>query len=310
MMKSGLLSSFRLDKNASPMALLLIWLGILLVMLCLSMFLAKLFGQLAAPDSNAATFISITMQGLVGFAAAAYLSVSVFSKKPISFLRLTNPPTTKAILGALLIFAIASPALNYVIELNANLHLPDSMHDIETMMRKMEDAAAETTNHLLGNSSWVNMIVAILTVGIITGFGEELLFRGSLQRIIGLSASHHVAIWIAAFIFSAMHFQFFGFLPRVLLGAWFGYLLYWTRSIWVPVIVHAINNSLVVFSSWQNALPHDAGMNSELNQEIKDLVATGTSTPIIASLSLVATVLMLIYCRKWFFYPAKSSESL
>ncbi|HMR19324.1 MAG TPA: CPBP family intramembrane metalloprotease, partial [Sphingobacterium sp.] len=57
--------------------------------------------------------------------------------------------------------------------------------------------------------------------------------------------NHHLAIWITAVVFSAIHFQFYGFFPRLLLGAFFGYMMAWTQNIWVPVVAHFINNASV-----------------------------------------------------------------
>ncbi len=77
--------------------------------------------------------------------------------------------------------------------------------------------------------------------------GEEFLFRGVIQRLFTeWTRNRHVGIWIAAFLFSFIHFQFYGFLPRFLLGLYFGYLLVWSSSIWVPVTGHFINNGVAV----------------------------------------------------------------
>ncbi len=77
-------------------------------------------------------------------------------------------------------------------------------------------------------------------------------FRGALQRIMATGGvSAHAAIWIAAFVFSAFHMQFFGFLPRLLIGAFFGYLLWWSGSLWLPVCAHALNNTMALVLEWQ-----------------------------------------------------------
>lgn len=87
----------------------------------------------------------------------------------------------------------------------------------------------------------------ILIIAIMAGIGEELLFRGVLQKIlINWTRNTHVGILCAAIIFSAIHFQFFGFFPRMILGMVLGYLYVWSKSIWVPIIAHALNNALTV----------------------------------------------------------------
>ena len=61
-----------------------------------------------------------------------------------------------------------------------------------------------------------------------------------------LFKDEHVQVWISAAIFSAIHMQFQGFLASMILGALLGYLLVWTRSFWIPMIVHFLNNGLQV----------------------------------------------------------------
>ena len=88
-------------------------------------------------------------------------------------------------------------------------------------------------------------ILAIFVIAVIPGIGEELLFRGFLQNILRrIFKNDHVAIWTAAIVFSAIHFQFYGFIPRVLLGALFGYLYVWTGNLLIPICAHFINNSV------------------------------------------------------------------
>jgi membrane protease YdiL (CAAX protease family) len=78
-----------------------------------------------------------------------------------------------------------------------------------------------------------------------------LLFRGLLQRLIREWLGNvHVAVFISAFLFSALHMQFFGFLPRMMLGIMFGYLFVWTGSLWVPVFAHFVNNGSAVVVSY------------------------------------------------------------
>ena len=96
-----------------------------------------------------------------------------------------------------------------------------------------------------------SLIVTVLMVGLMTGIGEELTFRGIIQSLVTeKSNNHHIAIWVTAIIFSAIHFQFFGFFPRMLLGAFFGYLMVWSGSIWLPIYAHFLNNSMAVVAAY------------------------------------------------------------
>ena len=89
-----------------------------------------------------------------------------------------------------------------------------------------------------------------------------------------------------------MHFQFYGFLPRLLLGAFFGYVVAWSGSLWIAIIVHALNNMMVVVSSW-NA--RSLGVENQLE-------AIGIDSPLMLAFSLLLTIaaLSMLYrcCRK------------
>jgi membrane protease YdiL (CAAX protease family) len=95
------------------------------------------------------------------------------------------------------------------------------------------------------------MILNLFIIAILPAVGEEFFFRGVLQKIlIKLFKSGHVGIWVTAFIFSAIHFQFFGFVPRFILGLIFGYLFFWSGTLWLPVISHFINNAVPVIMAY------------------------------------------------------------
>ena len=133
-----------------------------------------------------------------------------------------------------------SPVINLLGLLNKQMELPAFMAPIEEWMRAQETLAEQLTTILLSSDSlWVilaNLIVIAVTAGIT-----------ALQRVIGKWTSNpHTIIWVAAILFSAFHLQFYGFLPRMILGAYFGYLLYWSKSIWIPVFAHFVNNAFAV----------------------------------------------------------------
>ena len=148
------------------------------------------------------------------------------SKNPLKFLCIDKMPNFKYILLMLIVMVVSTPAMNYIVEWNENIKLPESMAAIEQWIRESENAAKAVTDIMLSNDSVPAVIVTILIVGVLTGFGEEIFFRGMMQRILSTKPMNiHLSIWLVAFIFSALHFQFFGFVPRMLLGAFFGYLL-------------------------------------------------------------------------------------
>ncbi|MCK5209782.1 MAG: CPBP family intramembrane metalloprotease, partial [Cyclobacteriaceae bacterium] len=105
------------------------------------------------------------------------------------------------------------------------------------------------TEYLTEFDSGGYFILAIIVIAVIPGVGEELLFRGFIQNILKrIFKNDHIAIWVAAILFSAIHFQFYGFIPRMLLGALFGYLYVWTGNLLIPIVAHFLNNSISLFA--------------------------------------------------------------
>ena len=154
-----------------------------------------------------------------------------------------------------------SPVINLLGLLNKQMELPAFMAPIEEWMRAQETLAEQLTTILLSSDSvWVIAVTA--------GITEEFLFRGALQRVIGKWTSNpHTIIWVAAILFSAFHLQFYGFLPRMILGAYFGYLLYWSKSIWIPVFAHFVNNAFAVIGMSDSRLKDNEFITGDIPAE-------------------------------------------
>jgi len=154
----------------------------------------------------------------------------------------------EAILVVILAFCIF-PVTSFTGGLNSSMHFPDWLSGVEKWMISKEDKADNITELLIEAKSPQIMLLNLIIVAILPAIGEELVFRGVFQKIFTLFfKSGHLAIWVTAFIFSFVHLQFFGFIPRMILGVVFGYLFYWSGSIWLPVIAHFINNAFPVIA--------------------------------------------------------------
>lgn len=187
--------------------------------------------------------------------------------------------------------------MNQIIYYNENFSFPEAWKTIEQQLRAWEEMGTNSTNQLLSVTSWGGLIMNIMIIGILTGFAEEMFFRGGVQKLLILShVNNHLAIWIAAIIFSTVHFQFFGFIPRVILGAMFGYVYYWTKSIWAPTMMHALNNSIIVVFSWLNA-------NNIINFNFDVFSITESGMPWWAIISILTSVLFILIFRKYMFKP-------
>lgn len=241
--------------------------------------------------STPAMRIVTVIQDVVLFILPALVTALLVTRQPATLLCLDRRPNTNALLIAVWTLLLAFPAMNFVIWLNLNIPIPD---DLAAALRGMEDNAAEAVKALIGPHNVPNLIMSILIVGVLAGVSEEILFRGGLQRLLVTGGvNHHIAIWITAVIFSMVHMQFYGFVPRMLLGAFFGYTLLWTHSLWVPIILHALNNTIYIIGEYANYGEEETSVLESFGQGKDYLYVV---------LSLIATVLLLRslyhYCKQ------------
>lgn len=163
------------------------------------------------------------------------------------YLKINRSTDTQSFLLASVSLLAVVPLINFLGDINGKMSLPDSFSGLENWMKGMEDSAKIMTDKFLQVDSFAGLLFNIFMIAVIPALGEELMFRGVIQRIFSdWTKNHHWGIWITAFLFSAMHMQFYGFLPRMILGAMFGYLLVWTGTMWVPVLAHFVNNAMGV----------------------------------------------------------------
>ena len=203
-------------------------------------------------NSSTITFLKISQifQALGIFVVPPLVAVFLFRKKNENYLQFKISHYTYIILAGILMI-ISIPLNNWFAELNQSLILPDSWSGFETWMHNQENNAANITKYFLKADNIGGLFTNLFIMAFLAAFGEEMLFRGVLQKLFTqISKNMHIAIFITAFIFSAIHMQFYTFLPRFFMGMVFGYLLVWTGSIWVPITAHFVNNSFAVISNY------------------------------------------------------------
>lgn len=105
-------------------------------------------------------------------------------------------------------------------------------------------------NELLSDVTLSTLLANATIFVVVPAIGEELFFRGMLQGLFTKRLNHHMAIFLTALIFSAIHDQIFNFLPILFMGALFGYIKHWTQSIWIPIGLHFINNGLALAGAY------------------------------------------------------------
>lgn len=142
-----------------------------------------------------------------------------------------------------LLFAFM-PLMNLIGEWNAKFTLPEALSGIENWMRESEAKNGGLIATLIMDKSWAGLCTNLIILAVLPAIAEELFFRGGIQKNLEQQLkSSHLAIWITAIVFSAIHVQFYGFFPRMILGVFFGYALVWSQNIWVPIFAHFVNNA-------------------------------------------------------------------
>lgn len=251
-------------------------------------------------NSREGLLIISSVQAFVLFIIPSFVCARFIQRNPFDYLRLNRPPGFLPILGVVFAYLISLPALNQIIYWNMSISFPEGMEQWGATLKDMEDRANEISQMMMNVTSVGGLLVNLAVIALLTAFGEELFFRGTLQHTAGSNGMHHTAIWVVALLFSALHFQIFGFIPRLLLGAWFGYIFYWSRSIYVPVIAHFLNNGVVVVCTWLTA--HGSAFNFDM------FGVTEYGFPVAAFVSALSTVVFLTYFRRFFFYRTSDNE--
>ena len=268
----------------------------LLILLCL-MFVGLIVSTVLFMMADEMGLLAmLTIQDVLTFIVPAIAAMAIFYRRPLHAMALDRAPSCLSIGVVIAFYILSLPAMNWLVDMNESITLPAWMSGIEQWMRTTEDAAAATTAEILDINTISKLLSSIFVVGLMAGLSEEMLFRGAMLRT--MQDSHlgtHAAVWIVAIIFSAIHLQFYGFIPRMLLGVWLGYLLVWTRSLWVPIIAHTLNNSTVVMFSYLTNI----GLVPEGYGDNLGLPSPG-AFPWFALVSLVVSIALAIWAHRHF----------
>ncbi len=195
--------------------------------------------------------------GAVGLFILPSITFPHFLGQPTAeFLQTDKKPKILLLLLLAAYTLLQLPWINVMSAWNNSLEWGGALGELYQAMRAKEDAAAAMIEKLLTMPDIQSLLVTLIVVALIPAMGEELLFRGIIQNLFGQRYGAHVGIWIAAFIFSFIHFQFFGFFPRLFLGALLGYVFYFTGSLWYAIAMHFANNAgaVIAYYAFQHGI--------------------------------------------------------
>jgi len=210
------------------------------------------FGIPTDEVTKAAYYRIVQSFGSVGtFMVPALLFSYLSENKFFSYNLMNKVPDYRMVNIVTVLSLVILPVVLALAEWNEGWKLPQSLAGLEDWMRRIDEQNQELVNLMAHDSRIGILFINLFVMAVLPAIGEELLFRGTIQQYLHKwTHSSHWAIWITAFIFSAIHFQISGFVPRLLIGAYLGYLFYWSGSLWLPIIAHFLHNSWSIVSDF------------------------------------------------------------
>lgn len=184
----------------------------------------------------------VAINHILIFIISPLIFLMIFNRNSvISYLSLRHFHPSLLLLFPLALFSLY-PLMGFLSFYVEQIELPDFLDN-------MDKSSMESLGELLNMTSVQDLLINIVIIGIIPGIGEELLFRGVIQKELSKKLTNpHVAIFITAFLFSAFHFQVAGFIPKLMIGLVLGYAYFLSGSLILPMIIHSLNNIFLTTS--------------------------------------------------------------
>jgi membrane protease YdiL (CAAX protease family) len=246
----------------------------------------KMMSAMAKPENINKARLMQMFSTLVLMFFPALMFAKIVDGKPLDYLGLRNKFNLPQ-LGLVAAVAVAALFLSGGLsELNKMIPIP---HNWEVKFKAMEEAYAEQVMIIGNMKTFADYIISLIMIAILPAFFEEILFRGALQKLlVNFLQNPHVAIIITSFLFSAVHGSYYGFLPRMGLGLLLGYLYYYSKSIWLNITMHFINNGIAITALY---------WATQKGQSAKD--AMDDSYPLwVGGIALIAVVGLMITYKK------------
>jgi len=245
-------------------------------------------------EGKQAVFVGVQgLSSLLLFVGGAYF----FIKRENGFLynTLTNPRNTTSnpfVLPTVLLVILALPTFSLIGEINEEVI--KGLLDAKGLEKLFEIDAKTSAlyDYLLSVTDIPLLLLSIVGIAIIPGVGEELVFRGVFQNLFKKATQNkHIAIWLSAFIFSSIHFEFSNFVARLLIGGLFGYMYEWTKNIYIPIIAHAVYNSISLVLGYLFA-------NDLVDSSLNESSLTNNTWMYMLLYSVVPISLLYVYYKK------------
>lgn len=239
---------------------------------------------------NSLRFMQISSQ-IFTFVLPPIVYALLIKENPFKSLGFNKTTITWLFLGVTMMYAIL-PLNSVFAEWNANIKFPDSMTDFERLLQDMQERATEIMERFVNVTSIGGLILNLFMIAGLAALGEELLFRSIIQTsLIKVCKNAHIGIIIASAIFSIIHMEFYGLLPRFVLGMLLGYMYYYSRSIWIPIAMHFANNGTIVFLYYLNNI-------GTINIDVESFGKTNIFVLILSIIAMIALFWFTIKLNK------------
>ncbi|MBQ4549117.1 MAG: CPBP family intramembrane metalloprotease [Bacteroidales bacterium] len=246
--------NFPIIKKTNKLERIFILAALLILGLIIGSVIGVIYPLVSGQDVmslNSLRFMQISSQ-IFTFVLPPILYAMLINENPKESLGIKNVSYHWFIIGFLMMYAIL-PLNNVFAEWNAGLKLPESMSRIEELIKEMYESSAVVLEKLVNVNTFGGFVINLIMIAGLAALGEELLFRSIIQTsLIKTCKNAHVGIIIASAIFSFIHFDFYAFIPRLVLGMLLGYMFYYSRSIWVSMFMHFVNNATAVVIYYLN----------------------------------------------------------
>jgi membrane protease YdiL (CAAX protease family) len=231
-----------------------------------------------------------SIQSIGLFIISSFIAAWLFGSNKINnYLKIDKSPSFYLVILSILLIIVSIPTINYLVEINAGIKFPEKFKNIENWLKEKEENAATLTSLFIYASDFNQYIINVLVIALIPAFGEEIFFRGIIQKLsIEFFKNINVGVIIAAVLFSVLHFQFYGIIPRFILGLILGYIFIWSANIWLSVIAHFTNNFIAVTVAY---IYRD---NSNMTNYFENIGKSNSSSMIVFLISAVLVIAIMV----------------
>ena len=285
--------NFPIIKRTSRLERIFLLAALVVIGLIVGSVIGLLYAIISGNDImslNSLRFMQISSQ-IFTFVLPPILYAMLVKERPFKSLGFSKSTILWLILGVAMMYTIL-PLNSIFTEWNANIKFPESLASFEKLMQDLQENATEIMMRFINVDTIGGLILNLFMIAGLAALGEELLFRSVIQTsLIRICKNAHIGIFIASAIFSLFHMEFYGLLPRLVLGLLMGYMYYYSRSIWIPMAMHFANNGTIVFLYYLNNI-------GAINIDVESFGETNIFVLILSIIAMVALFWFTIKLNK------------